>query len=124
MIQWIARRKNTREPPRFERVPDQLFSERGGVTSPVVLLAEDPSELDVVFVEVATGSKAREVDRFVVGFQHDSPVAEVAAVMKVAVDERFRLGLAERAFVEEELHQCRFAQNRDEPITVSILVGS
>jgi len=43
--------------------------------------------------------------------------------MKVSADKGFRLRVAERAFVEDELHQFRFAKNRDERITVSILVG-
>jgi len=122
MVQWIAGRENPRQAPRFQRMPDQPISERGRVTPPVVFAGQHPAEFDIVFVEVATGSKTGEADRFVVGFQRDSPVAEMVAVMKVVGDEGFRLRFAQRTFVEDESHQFPFAKNRDERLTVSILI--
>ena len=101
---------------------DQPISESGGITSPVVLVTEDPSEFDIVLVQVATGSKTGEADRLVVGFQSHGRVTETSADTKLMIDERFGFSYGQRAFFEYEPHQFWIAKNRDEYITILTLI--
>jgi hypothetical protein len=122
VVQGIAGRKDAWQPPRVQRVPDKRLAESGRVTSPVVVRGKDPPEFNVVFIQIVTGSKTRESDRFVVGFQRNGPVTQPPAETKVAIDERFSLISGQRAFFENKPHQFWFAKYRDERVAISGLV--
>jgi hypothetical protein len=87
VIQWIARPQNARQSQELEGMSNQPSAERRRITAAVMSLRKNPSEFDVLDVEISARAKSREADDFVGRFQADGPVAKLIARPEMPGDE-------------------------------------